>query len=375
MRIARAACLALTGLVLAGLVLAGLVSCASVPPPLVGRLPATALTVVGNPTIIDDRARFRAVFCRTLQQSKRAGSKDCDAFLWHLSDERKIAQDNVRTGADASAGAAAGRARVLIFGGAFGDCYPPWSTPFAGATAASDAAGFDIEIVPISGRSGSDRNALSVRNKVLAVSSRPDEPLILVGYSKGVVDILEALVRYPKAAARVEAVISIAGAINGSPLAAHYRRLYDILLRRRKIGSCPPGDGRVLESMQRSERLSWLSRHPLPRSVRYYSIVTFAFPPTVARVLAHTQRILSKASPRNDGQMLAEDQLIPGSALLGFLNADHWAVAVRLEDRFPILAHRRVGKHPFPQSVLLESALRFVRRDLRSLSRARRPRD
>lgn len=70
------------------------------------------------------------------------------------------------------------------------------------------------------------------------------------------------------------------------------------------------------------------------------------------------------AAPQSGARLLAQDQLIPSGALLGFANADHWSVALRLEDRFPILAHRRIGKHPFPQSVLLESALRFVRGDL-----------
>lgn len=360
-----------------GLILLSLVSCASVSRRSVSDLPATELAVVGESPIVDERAKFREQFCGTLRQANVAGAEDCETFLWRLADEgrfaveRASARDPVASGADAGGEKHAGRARVLIFGGAFGDCFPPWSTAFAGATAASEEAGFDVEIVPISGRSSSERNAVVVRQKVLATPSQ-DEPLILVGYSKGAVDVLEALVRYPEAAARVAAVISISGAINGSPLATHYRRLYDDFLRRRKIGSCAPSDSRVLESLDPAVRLRWLSQNPLPRNVRYYSLVTFAFPPRIARVLGHMQRILSKVSPRNDGQMLAEDELIPGSALLGFVNADHWAVAVRMEDRFPFLAHRSVGKHPFPRSVLLESALQYVRRDLRYDLQSRR---
>ncbi|HXS26156.1 MAG TPA: hypothetical protein VN730_00685 [Steroidobacteraceae bacterium] len=325
--------------------------------------PATALSVLDKPAIVDDRPRFRALFCEVLRETKVAVSGDCGAYLWRLPDEKPPEADRLDEDRQP------GRARVLIFGGAFGDCFPPWSVPFADATAASESAGFDIDIVPVSGRSSSEHNARTVRDKVLA-APHDDEPLILLGYSKGAVDILEALVRYPDVAARVAAVLSISGAINGSPLAARYLRLYRVLLRHRKIGACGPGDGRVLESLQPTERLKWLSANPLPRGVRYYSIVTFATGERVARMLAHTQRILSKLSPRNDGQLLAEDQLIPGGALLGFVNADHWSVAVRLEDRFPFLAHRRIGKHPFPQSVLLESTLRFVLRDLRDRAAA-----
>lgn len=354
------------GLWLIALSLAG---CASGGRRSVEPLPATALTVVGESRITDDRPQFRAQFCRMLRQSHAASPDDCDVLLWRLPDEKAATDDVARSVANAGAGNAenTGRARVLIFAGAFGDCFPPWSTPFAGATALSESAGFDIEIVSLSGRSSSERNASAVRDSILGVPASDAEPLILIGYSKGAADILAALVRYPRAAARVAAVISIAGAINGSPLASHYRRLYNLLLRWRTIGSCAPGDGRVLDSLERTARLSWLSRNPLPRNVRYYSVVTFTFPPRIARILAHTQRILSRVSPRNDGQLLAEDQLIPGSALLGFVNADHWGVALRMEDRFPFLVHRPVGKHAFPRSVLLEAALRFVREDLHNL--------
>ena len=38
--------------------------------------------------------------------------------------------------------------------------------------------------------------------------------------------------------------------------------------------------------------------------------------------------------PLNDGQLLFIDQLIPGSALLGYVNADHWTVAIPVEEKF-----------------------------------------
>ena len=145
-------------------------------------------------------------------------------------------------------------------------------------------AGFQMDVVPLSGRSSSEHNATTVREKVLAVPLRRDEPLILVGYSKGAVDILEALARYGEVASRVAAVISISGSINGSPLAAHYMGVYRRLLRNDRISTCEPGDGRVLESLEPTVRLRWL---------RYYSIVSFAERSQIARILAHPQRILS----------------------------------------------------------------------------------
>jgi hypothetical protein len=37
---------------------------------------------------------------------------------------------------------------------------------------------------------------------------------------------------------------------------------------------------------------------------------------------------LSQVDSRNDSQVIFYDQVIPGSVLLGYLNADHWAIAV-----------------------------------------------
>jgi hypothetical protein len=47
-----------------------------------------------------------------------------------------------------------------------------------------------------------------------------------------------------------------------------------------------------------------------------------------------TYKLLEEIHPLNDGQLLFVDQLIPGSALLGYINADHWTVAVPVEEVF-----------------------------------------
>jgi hypothetical protein len=75
----------------------------------------------------------------------------------------------------------------------------------------------------------------------------------------------------------------------------------------------------------------------------------------------------------NDGKLLAEDQIIPGRALLGCANADHWSVALQVEDRFPFLAHRSAGKYLFPQQALLGSSLELVQEDLGVASMASQP--
>jgi hypothetical protein len=338
----------------------GLLGCATQPTLQSLQLPAVALTVVGNRTIMDGRSEFRSVFCERLL-AKDLGNRvhPCDDFLWRLPDE-KPSFDPLPPGGRVEESPL----RVFIVGGAFGDCYPPASTPFTEAVAGLKQAGVRIEYIDVSGRSSSALNADTIANRILSEPPDTLRPIVLIGYSKGAADILETLVRRPEVRPLVSAVVSVAGAVNGSPLATEYAGLYGRVLSQRALGACPPGNGGVLGSLTRSTRLHWLSDNILPPEIRYFSIGTFTTPSHLARVLAIPQRQLSKIDARNDGQLLVQDELIPGGTLLGYANADHWSVAVRLEDRFPFLAHRQVGKHPFPQRALLESILLFVERDL-----------
>jgi hypothetical protein len=331
-----------------------LAGCVATPSHRTLRLPALSLSVVGSGAVIDERAEFRAEFCDALQRSGAAARRGrCADYLWRLPDERPLARDWT------AAHPGPLRARVLVVGGAF-DCFPPASTPFAGSVAELRSPDLSIDYVAVSGRSSSRANAAIIDARIEALDPQDDRPLILLGYSKGTVDILEALTRYPAIVHRVTAVVSVAGAVNGSALAERYRRLYDFWLEKRHLASCPRGDGGVLDSLTPTRRLSWLATHRLPKRIRYYSLATFVTPPGLARMLREPYRILSRIDARNDGQLLAYDEIIPGSILLGYANADHWAVATHLEDRFPFLAHRAIGRHPFPQRALLEALLRFV---------------
>ncbi|MNT74026.1 hypothetical protein D3C72_2127970 [compost metagenome] len=46
--------------------------------------------------------------------------------------------------------------------------------------------------------------------------------------------------------------------------------------------------------------------------------------------------MLSHTDILNDGQLLATDAIVPGSVLLGYVNADHWAMAMPLSKQIPV---------------------------------------
>ena len=83
-----------------------------------------------------------------------------------------------------------------------------------------ESLGYQFTTINVDPLSSSTRNASQIRDAVLDMTDvQGEEKLVLIGYSKGVPDILETLVLYPEIVDRVAAVVSIAGAVGGSPLA------------------------------------------------------------------------------------------------------------------------------------------------------------
>jgi hypothetical protein len=75
---------------------------------------------------------------------------------------------------------------------------------------------------------------------------------------------------------------------------------------------------------------------------------------------------LAYVDPRNDGQVIFFDAIIPAGTLLGFLRADHWALAMPFSRNLGALPFRAtlVDHNAFPREVLLETLVRFVEEEL-----------
>ena len=88
--------------------------------------------------------------------------------------------------------------------------------------------------------------------------------LVLIGYSKGTPDVLEAIVSHPEIRARVAAVVSIAGAVGGSPLANEAEQYQADVLQHFPGAACDAGDGGGVASLRPAVRRAWLAQNPLP---------------------------------------------------------------------------------------------------------------
>jgi hypothetical protein len=256
----------------------------------------------------------------------------------------------------------------VIVPGLLAECVADVSLAFGDARKQLENIGYKTDYIQTKGRGGSARNADLIHDAVTAMPA--GQRLIFVTHSKGAVDTLEALVKYPSVAERTAAVIAFSGAVNGSPLADLFPEFLLKLAHEIPLSSCAPGEGtEAVESLRRNVRISWLSTHKLPENVRYYSLPAFTTRENTSLLLLPFYDILANTDQANDGQVLCSDAIISGSTLLGYPNADHWAVAMPFNKRkYPMFA-ALADKNDYPRAALLEAALRFVEEDLQKESR------
>lgn len=319
-------------------------------------VPPVLLAPVGAPAVADGRARFREIYC-AVQADHGASLPDdrpCEEALVRLGGEASP------TGRPVSLGRPGRPLRVLVVPGLLAECFRSWAGAFAEGLAHLETHGYRTGVIQVSALGGTAHNARMIRDALTASPPGPDERLVLVGHSKGATDILEALVSYPELLPRVAAVVSVAGAIGGSPLAGLARRPLLRVIAKLGPDACEAGDGAAGESLQRAARLAFLARHRLPDTVRYFSLGGIVGPEDTSRLLRSSHRRLSEVDPRNDGQLVASDMVIPGATLLGFARADHWAIALGFARTGPPWLRCLVDRNAFPREVLLEAIVRAV---------------
>jgi hypothetical protein len=247
--------------------------------------------------------------------------------------------------------------------GAFSECFGEHARPFHSAITELEGGPHRFSTVVVGGRSSAEHNAAQIAAYLEEHHSDADRELIMIGYSKGTTDILQFLVDYPAHAEAVDAVVSIAGAVYGSPLADFFDGPYHLLFSHLPMNLCGKGDNGVVHSLRTDLRSQWLEDNALPGNIKYYSMAAFTTRDRLARALVPSWEMLLDHGDRNDGQLLPADAIIPGSTVLGYLNADHWAVAMEIEKELEFWAHREFTP-AFPHAALLQAILDQVGADL-----------
>ncbi|MDP1634972.1 MAG: hypothetical protein Q8L69_09865, partial [Gallionellaceae bacterium] len=325
--------------------------------------PSLVLHPLGMPPAHDERPQFRRLLGAVVEQRKgRYPDERKVENILHDLGESPTPPEPVSLLDDSS------DLVVILVSGVLWECVSDVALPFGRGKSVDVAAEYDylkprygtIEVVHVRGIATSEHNARIVEAAIR--KHRDAANVIIVAYSKGVPDTLEALRRMGDDMPRnVRALVSVAGVVSGSPLADWLNRYKKILEHLPTPGACSHVNENFLKSISRDRCLHWLRNHwhTLPQGVRYYSLVTFNTPQRMHWFLRMLYAKLAEVEPRNDSHMLIHDQVLPGAALLGYIKSDHWAVALPFNRSMRSLWNRLL-KHnnAFPREVLFEAILR-----------------
>lgn len=354
--------------------LGALAATACAPTILVGDHPDAPLTAnlpLNLAGVRDERAAFAALFARELDA---LGSPIAGHWLHSVPGAARAPGEFGLL--DQQFAARRKRTAVLVVPGLLGDCIGDQALPFGDgllrpaeveAHAAydiyADLGLADLRLVTLPGRANSASNGLHLAKVLRDEAARPGiDRIVVIAYSKGLPDTLEALAHLQAEGGvppAVKALVSVAGAVLGTPLADHYAALYDRLAAPLAPWHCSPSSGGELASLTRRNRLAWLATHPPPPGLAYYSVVAYAAEAKIAPALRHTYGLLAASDPRNDGQLIAADAILPGSVVLAAADADHWSIALPLAQSDHALLRLLAAGPDYPRTTLFRALVRW----------------
>lgn len=313
--------------------------------------------------LVDARARFREIFCAVLQDH----GEQWPDYMTCREALSTVGREPPPTGRLVDLGPPGEEYTVGLVPGLGWQCVKTWLDYDSSRQRYLDEMDWHTLLFEVDGLSGTASNARQINEHITNLPSEDRaRPLILAGYSKGAADLLEFVARYPETAKQVVAVVAVAGAVFGSPLADEHDQNHVDLLTWVPRAGCDKGDGSAIESLRPLKRGQWLAENPLPAHIRYYSVVSWPDPDNrISLGLKPSHRKLGELSDtHNDGQLVYYDQIIPNSTLVALPNADHWAMGLPIARQYKIAASTFVTRNEYPREAFYEALIRFVIEDL-----------
>ena len=186
--------------------------------------------------------------------------------------------------------------------------------------------GLQFEFVTIETEAAPMVNARTIASRVEA----SDRPVILIGHSKGGVDSLHALVKYPELAKKVAVFISVQSPFLGSPVADAVMASKSLNNLAKHILKSLGGTKASLVSLTTKYGVTYYERKKtdIARVLRTVKVVNFCSwkneePGRVDTVLEPLRDGMANVGLDNDGLVPVQSQILPGATYIKVEGWDH----------------------------------------------------
>jgi pimeloyl-ACP methyl ester carboxylesterase len=253
---------------------------------------------------------------------------------------------------------------LLFVGGLGAECFAPKVITFQDAADHLATHGITSHRIPVAGFGTTDANAQTIRDFVVA---RNEPKFIAITHSKGAADFMRALEKFPGDLTRVQALVTVAGAVGGSWLADDLAALNAVIGN--ALGqACLPATAAMapngIDSIRRRNRQEYLAS--VEHNWRAYSIAAVSVAGNTSKGLKKMWERLLPYGLEQDSQVMEREAIVPGGRYLGRAFGDHLAVAFPFSTtpNLPSAVHDLFNKNIYPRPALIEAAVRYVIDDL-----------
>ncbi len=298
---------------------------------------------------------FADRFCSVLKQSNPDGGQwgACEQYI----------DGPGRT--DLTLSAISKNYRVLIVPGILSSCSMAPTAYQEGQEHLKKTYGLTIELLPVPNDS-TEENAKIIAEYLRQQMQNDSRKYIVLGYSKGAPDVMSALATEQGVVPAVAALVTVAGAVGGSPVADMMpAQSIEKWLKQLPMGGCKGNLAQGFASLKRETRRAFLQQYPNPL-VPTFSIIAKSDESNTSKMMLQTWQMLTGFRADQDGQLLGNDAIAPGATFLGAARGDHFAVALPFEGKADAIMKMMVDHGHYPRSALIESLVRYVTEDLES---------
>lgn len=315
---------------------------------------------------IDGRARYREIFTAI------NGARGKSFPDWRKVEDaiRDTGGEGAPSGAPVNLDPFSGNIWIVAVGGYLSACMR-WMAPIFGDSLAHlKNLGANTTTALVAGRSGTVHNSKIVQQTIESLPLGANDKVIVIAHSKGVIDTMEMMMGFPETAKKINALIGVTGAVAGSPVSVELPYILRKILVDGPLPACPTGDKLALSDLQPEIRKDFLAKFKMPDHIKPFSIAAWPGRDNMSTGYRFMRTMLDKYDTANDGQVTVGDSIIPGSTMLGIMNADHGAVALPFNRNNTIGAKLGSGLfrdfNAFPREVMMEAAIRFVLEEINS---------